>query len=185
MKRILTITVATILVSAALTNFAAPISVAAQFQSEDEIASIRQHYARINRSAAKYKKVKKDLSGFSAEGGVLVAYFDGPAIMKIVATFYGESGKAAEDYYYRDGQLIFLLRTDYRYNRPLSGKVVKTTENRFYFNGDKLIRWIDESGKQVAADTNEYQEKQKDYLDTSKQFTEDARSNKATIESKQ
>src|SRR5450759_5169055 len=100
MKRILTIAVATILVSAVLTNIAGSLSAAASPQSEDPIASIRQHYAQINRSASKYKKVKKELSGFSTEGGQLVAYFDGPSIMKIAATFYGESGKASEEYYY-------------------------------------------------------------------------------------
>lgn len=183
MKRILTSAVVTILVSTVLAIIVAPF--AARAQVEESIASIGQHYAQINRSAAKYKKVKKELSGFSAEGGQLVAYFHGPSIMKIAATFFGESGKAAEEYYYWDGKLIFVLRTDYRYNKPLSGKVVKTTVDRFYFSEDKLIRWIDESGKQVAADTSEFAEKQKDYLDSSKQFTEGARSQKATIESNQ
>jgi hypothetical protein len=185
MKRVLTIAIAAILVFAVLTNIPGPLFFAASAQVEESIASIRQHYAQINRSAAKYKKVKKDVSGFSAEGGQLVAYFDGPNIMKIAATFFGETGKTAEAYYYRDGKLIFVLRTDYRYNRPLSGKVVRTTLDRFYFSNDRLIRWIDESGKQVASDTSEYQEKQKDYLDSSKQFTEGARSKKFTIESNQ
>jgi hypothetical protein len=185
MKRILTIAVATILVSAVLTNIAGSLSFAASAQVEESIASIRQHYAQINRDAAKYKKVKKELSGFSAEGGQLVAYFDGPSIMKIAATFYGESGKASEEYYYWDNQLIFVLRTDYRYSKPLSGKVVRTTVDRFYFSNDKLIRWIDENGKQAASDTSEYSDKQKEYLNTSKQFTEGARSKSPTIESNQ
>jgi hypothetical protein len=103
--------------------------------------------------------------------------------MKMAATFLGESGKASEEYYYWDGKLIFVLRTDYLYAKPLSGKVLKTTENRFYFSDDNLIRWIDEHGKQVAADTNEYQEKQKEYLESSKQFSDGARSQKPTIES--
>jgi hypothetical protein len=105
--------------------------------------------------------------------------------MKIAATFYGEIGKASEEYYFWDNKLIFVLRTDSRYNKPLSGKVVRTTGDRFYFSNDKLIRWIDENGKQVASDTSEYQDKQKEYLDTSKQFTEGARSKNSTIESNQ
>lgn len=129
--------------------------------------------------------MKKDLSGFSAEGGVLVAYFDGPNITKISATFYGESGKAAEEYYYWEGKLIFVLRTDYAYSKPLSGKVVRTEVSRFYFNNEKLIRWLDQNQKQVASETSEYREKQKEYLDNSKLFTEGARSTKQTIESAQ
>jgi hypothetical protein len=185
MRRILAIAVGTILVSAVLANIAGPLSAGASPQTEDPIASIRRHYAEINRNAAKYKKVKKALSGFSAEGGELVAYFDGPGIVKMVATFYGETGKAGEEYYYQDGKLIFVLRTDYRYNKPLSGKIVRTTLNRFYFSNDKLIRWIDENGKQVASETSVYSEKQKEYLDNSKQLTAGARSQKGTIESNQ
>lgn len=183
MKRILTIAMAAVLVSAVLTNTAGYLSAAASPQTEDAITSIRRHYAQINRNAPKYRKVKKELSGFSTEGGELVAYFDGPAIMKIAATFYGETGRASEDYYYRDGKLIFALRTDSRYNKPLSGKVVRTTMNRYYFSNDKLIRWIDENGKPVATDSSAFQIGQKEYLDSSRQFTEGARSQKATIES--
>ena len=152
-------------------------------QGTDPIASIRQHYAQINRSVPLYKKVKKELSGFSAEGGELLAYFHGPSVMKIVATFLGESGKASEEYYFWDGQLIFVLRKDFQYSTPLSGKVIKTTENRFYFSGGKLIRWIDENAKEVAYEAPTYQEKQKEYLESSKQFSDGARSKSPTIES--
>ena len=175
MRRFLTIT--------ALAFLVFPTVALTSAQPQDPIQSIRQHYAQINRNASRYKKVRKELSGFSAEGGDLVAYFRAPAIMKMVATFLGESGKASEAYYYWDGKLIFVLRTDYRYDKPLSGKVARKTEDRFYFSDKKLIRWIDDSGGQVAADTNEYQEKQKEYLESSKQFSDGARSQKRTIES--
>jgi hypothetical protein len=152
-------------------------------QTERDIQSIRQSYAAINRKQARYRKVKKDLSGFSAEGGVLTAYFDGQNIVKMLATYYGEMGRTNEEFYYRDGKLIFVLRTELNYDRPLSGKVIRTKMSRFYFNDDKLIRWIDESGKTMASDTAEYQEQEKDHLDTSKTLTEGARSSKKTIES--
>lgn len=115
----------------------------------------------------------------------MVAYFDGPNIVKIVATFYGETGRTTEEYYYWENKLIFVLRTESSYDKPLSGKVVSTTVDRFYFSSDKLIRWIEENGKQVASDTSEYSDKQKEYLESSKQFTEGAGSKKLTIESKQ
>jgi len=151
-------------------------------QRQDPIEAIRQHYAQINRSAPNYRKVKKELSGFSAEGGEMIAYFHGPTVMKIVATFFGETGKATEEYYYWDGKLIFVFSRDSRYTKPLSGKVASTTEDRFYFTNDKLIRWIDENGKEVANDSTAYGEKQNEYLKTSKQFFEGARSAKPTIE---
>jgi hypothetical protein len=151
-------------------------------QTADPIQTIREHYATINKSAAGYKSVKKELSGFSAEGGTLVAYFDGPKLMKLVATHLGESGKAVEEYYFWDDQLIFIFRKDSIYDKPMSGKVARTAENRFYFGNNRLIRWIDENSKQIASDSGEYLEKEKDYLKLSGALADGARAKKPTIE---
>ena len=174
-------------ITAVLTRIALIALVLATFgfaraQTADPIEAIREHYAQINRSATSYKKVKKNLSGFSTEGGELVAYFHGPSVMKMVATFFGEMGKATEEYFYWNGKLIFVLRTDRTYDKPLSGKVIKTAESRFYFNNDAMIRWLDEASKQVASDTKEFQDKQNQYLKTSKQFSAGAGSAKPMIE---
>jgi len=59
-------------------------------------------------------------------------------------------------------------------------KVVKTKVNRFYFDNDKLIRWINENAKQVAS--SKYLERQTYYLDFSKRFIEGALSQEPTIE---
>jgi len=150
---------------------------------QDPIESIRQHYANVNQNVARYRRVKKNLSGFSAEGGELVAYFHGPTAMKLVATFFGETGRTVEEYYFWNGQLIFVLQTENRYEKPLSGKVVRKMENRFYFKDDKLIRWLDENGKEVAPDSSEYTPKQADNLKFARLFVEGAKSKVATIES--
>ncbi len=154
----------------------------ASVQTADSIQTIRQQYAAINKGVRRYKKVKKELSGFSLEGGQMVAYFDGPAIVKIVANHYGEGGGAFEEYYYSRGNLIFVYRKDFTYDRPLSGKVVKTIENRFYFHDNRLIRWIGETEKQVAVGSPEFLERQKDYLASSRKFVSGARSKNSTIE---
>jgi hypothetical protein len=150
---------------------------------EDPIQSIRQHYTSINQKVASYRKVKKALSGYSAEGGELLAYFHGPSIMKMVATHMGETGKATEEYYYWQGKLIFVLRTDFRYDKPF-GKVVSKRESRFYFKDDKLIKWINEDGKEVV-DPVDTEKQQSDVLKSSNELSEGARSKNNTIESKQ
>lgn len=160
-------------------------SVVINAQSTDPIRTIRQQYATINRNAARYQKVKKELMGFSAEGGELIAYFSGPSIVKIAATFYGEIGRATDEYYYSNDKLIFVFRKHSHYSGQLSGKVVRITENRYYFKDDKLIKWIGENGKQVAATTPEFNAKETEYLASSKQFTEGARSKNPTIEDRQ
>lgn len=99
--------------------------------SKDSIETIRAHYNTINRNLPRYRKVEKELSGYSAEGGSLAAYYDGNSIRKISALYYGETGKASEDYYYWDNQLIFVYRKDFQYDKPASGRVVATAdENR-------------------------------------------------------
>lgn len=164
-----------------VSGFLAPIDTSAQ--GPDPIPAIRQQYASINRNVAKYRKVKKELTGFSTEGGELIAWFKGRSIMKLAATYLGESGRATEEYYYWNDKLIFVFRKDSRYDKPLSGKVVSTTENRFYFNDRGMIRWIDENGKQVGLDVPEYHDKQVEYLKNSKEFSDGARSKNHTIES--
>ena len=148
----------------------------------DPIETIRQHYASINKSVPLYRRVKKNLSGFSGEGGELIAYFHGPSVMKMVATFFGETGKAVEEYYFWNGKLIFVLSTDNRYDKPLSGKVARKTEGRFYFKDDKLIKWLGGDGKEVASDSSEFAAKQADYLKIARQLSEGANSKSPTIE---
>jgi hypothetical protein len=151
-------------------------------QTTASIQAIRQQYAAINKGARRYRKIRKELSGFSLEGGELLAYFDGPAIVKIVANHFGESGRAVEEYYYSNGKLIFVYRKHYRYDKPMSGKVVSTQENRFYFKNDRLISWVNEDGKQVASASDEFKQRQDEYLESSSKFLIGARSKNATIE---
>jgi hypothetical protein len=155
----------------------------AQPKANDGIESSRQHYANINQNVGRYRRVKKELWGFSTEGGELAAYFHGPSVMKMVATFLGETGRTVEEHYFWDGKLIFVLSIDNRYDQPLSGKVVRKVETRLYFRDDKLIRWIGENGKEVASDSAEYATKQSDYLKLSKLLSDGAKSKARKIES--
>jgi hypothetical protein len=180
MKRVRTVSLALLLPLCLL--FVAGNGLASTPQSADPIQSIRQQSAAINRGARRYRKVTKELSGFSLEGGEMTAYFKGPEIVKIVANHFGEMGRATEEYYYSQGKLIFVFRKDYRYSYPMSGKVVATRENRFYFENDRLIRWVNEDGKTVDAVTDEFKQKQDEYLDSSSKFLTGARSKNAIIE---
>ena len=161
---------------------AANSQIGANPQTTRQIQSIRKQFLAINKRVGKYQKVKKELSGFSLEGGEMVAYFDGPAIVKIVATYYGETGKSLEEYYFANEKLIFVYRKESRYNRPLSGKVVHSYENRFYFANDRLIHWLNSMGRPAPNGLADYQEKQEEYLEAARKFVEGARSKAATIE---
>jgi hypothetical protein len=150
-------------------------------QQTDPIPSIRKQYTAINKRAARYRKVKKELSGFSLEGGELLAYLDRGAIVKIAARHFGEGGNTVEEYYYQNGQLIFVFEKISHYDQPMSGKVIRTAENRYYFHDDNLIRWIDENGKAVSPG-EDYRLKEKGLREHSNIFLAGARSSKRIVE---
>lgn len=151
-------------------------------QEKESITSIRERYAAVNKNLAKYRVVKKELSGFSTEGGELVAYFDGATVVKAVANHLGETGRSLEEFYYRGGKLIFVFSRRETYDAPMSGKVSKTEEERFYFADGRLIRWLDNRGRVVPPGRGEYREAQARYLDSSRRFVEGALSPNPTIE---
>jgi hypothetical protein len=181
MKRALIITVASLFVLSGRASVAGQAS-ANNPQEKEPISPIRERYAAINKNLAKYRVVTKELSGFSTEGGELVAYFDGESVMKITATHFGETGRSLEEFYYRDGKLFFVFHRRETYDEPLSGRVSKTAEERFYFNDGRLIRWLDSRGRSVAPGRGEYREAQARYLDGAQRFVEGARSPKSTVE---
>ena len=176
MKRISTIVLVAVLFAG---HSALAIS---QTESDVSINNIRRQYSAINNRSSRLKKVKKELSGFSLEGGQLLAYLDGPAIVKLVATHYGEMGRTSEEYYYSNGKLIFVFEKVFHYNKPMTGKAVRTTENRYYFDNDQMIRWIDENQKPVGLSSEEFPSKQKELLETSNIFVAGTRSKNPTLE---
>ena len=151
-------------------------------QEQESISSIRERYAAIQKNLAKYRVVKKELSGFSTEGGELVAYFDGASVVKMAVTHLGETGRSFEEFYYRGGELVFVFYRRETYDAPMSGKVSKTEEERLYFADGRLIRWLDSRGRSVAPGRGEYSEAQARYLDSSRRFVDGALSPNSTIE---
>lgn len=180
MKRALIISVASLFILSGGSNVVGAAS-ANRLQEKDAISAIRQRYAAINQNLPKYRVVKKELSGFSTEGGELSAYFDGAAIVKIAVINNGETNSFFEEFYYLNEKLIFVYRKQEIYDEPMS-RVVKTKENRFYFTDGELIRWINENGKQVATNNGEYSGRRTHYLGLSKLLVEGARARQPVIE---
>lgn len=132
--------------------FAAATSLlAADSPIEEKIKTIRAHYSEIEGSLKNCKQVKRDLPDESTEGGELTAYLKGSSVRKLSAQFFGESGKALMEYYFWENQLVFVLRVESHYTKPMSGVVKTKTEERFYFADGRLIRWLDAQNKDVTA----------------------------------
>jgi len=113
---------------------------------EKIISDIRKEYKNIN-SDTNLIVIEKDLTGMSTEGGTLFSYYDKTELKKSVLSFYGEMGKRVDEYYFKEGRLIFLFKQEFYYNQPIYIEegfgIAKTEENRYYFYDNKLVRWVD------------------------------------------
>lgn len=124
---------------------------AAEPSVEETVITIRARYTQIEKNLKGARQVKRDLPGESTEGAELKAYFKDRSVKKLSATFFGETGKALEEYYFWNSELIFVFRVESHYTKPMSGVVKTKTEERFYFAEEKLIRWLNGQKKDVTA----------------------------------
>lgn len=143
--------------------------------SEDpRILDIRTEYQAIRTELPKLKKKEVYLDNYSADGGSGTLHSDSLGRPRFVRVeLYGESGKAFEEYYFKDGKLIFVFIESHEYNVPyyVDEKTAKETgqpafdpektkieEDRYYFSAGKLVRWVDENKKQVDVNSKEAKE---------------------------
>ena len=129
--------------------------------TEIYINNIKAEYQKINSS--KLRAVDAEPQGESSEGGEVKKYYDGKGLRKIVTDYAGAIGRATGEYYFSGEELCFAYIVEYTYDRPMSGKVVKKVENRYYFHHRRMIRWIDNKGK--IKDKSLYAGRAKDILD--------------------
>jgi len=124
------------------------------------IGKVRAEYQKIN--SEKLRKVYVEPKNESSEGGDVYRYYSGDTLRKIVTDYMGAIGGQTSEYYFSNGQLCFAFIVEYRYDKPMSGHVIERIENRYYFHNRRLIRWIDEHGKN--RDKSLYAEKAKQIL---------------------
>jgi hypothetical protein len=104
---------------------------------------IKGQFIEINNNLKFYKKVVKEDTAQTTEGNEVRCYFKGDTIKKIVAEYYGETGKSLEEYYFFNKKLIFYYFRDDHYKVPInvnsSGKIASTNEKRYYLNNGEII----------------------------------------------
>lgn len=109
------------------------------------IRQIQSDFSAINKHLKFYRKKTKDAHNMSAEGGEVTGYYDKNILKKIHCTFYGEMGKAEEDYYLNSKGLFFVFRREIFYDKPMylkDFKIKSTTETRYYLYYGKVIKSI-------------------------------------------
>ena len=143
---------------------------AAADPTEAAVRRIRAHFATIEREVPTYRCRTLELDGFSAEGGELVACYAGDQLRKLTARYYGESGRAEEQFFVWNQQLEFVFRTDDTYTEPLSGRVQHRAEERSYFVDGKLVRWLGPGNVPRAVESAEAQEAATGHLTIARHF---------------
>jgi hypothetical protein len=144
------------------------------------IDRIRQDFQRIEALGPDAHQHTIALEGFSSEGGEARVYFEGGRVAKIAARHMGESGKTAEDYYFRGNSLIFVFRRASHYDQPF-GNVQRTDEDRFYFDRARMVRWRGSDQQLVARGNPAYAEQESGHLRFAAALRDAAKSRAPTL----
>lgn len=138
--------------------FISAINAIAQTE-EEQVKEIRKWFADINANLSNYQLIEKEVSDESTEGGSIKAYYDNDKLMLMHCEFYGEMGNLTEDYYYNDGKLFFVFAVRKNYSAPVYSEeeiTITKEENRYYFNNDKMIRWIDTNAVKIVKTSDDF-----------------------------
>lgn len=134
-------------------------------KKDSAIIAIKAQYGDIQKHLKNYDTTLMDLDGETTEGGEAIGYYHKKDLKLIKVFYYGEIGRKELEYYFNGGKLFFALEKKTAYGKPIyldeskqekkenhpAADIIKetVTENRYYFKNEKLIRWIDNSGKKV------------------------------------
>lgn len=123
----------------------------------DSTQAISAWVANIEHSRSGLSTIALDLPSSSNEGSQVALFHRGDVLRKVTVVYYGESGKATDCYYVLNNEPRFLVRTEFRYTRPMSGKLRSQTTERVWLNADTVFLWKDERGRtdHTAADLKE------------------------------
>ncbi len=137
----------------------------------DILADIRKNYTEINNNLKDYtRKQVDDIT--SAINGSITGYYRDDEIKKINSEHYSDTCRTFSEYYFDDGMLIFIIRQNYVYNKPRTYTEEKAKANndsvwyddkktrleisRFYFDKNKLIKWLNPDNIDIPVNTAEF-----------------------------
>lgn len=98
----------------------------------------------IDKHISSYQMKSKEILGLSLKGGKIDYFYDKKTLVKARAEFYGEMGSSSDDFYFRDGQIIFICSVVNHFDKP-GGMVISKNLSFYYFNHGKMIKWIKEN----------------------------------------
>lgn len=117
----------------------AAVPLAGQADAERAMQQIRADYQAIQTASAAWDSVTK--AWVSAGGEGRVARWTAPdgRFSKVAVRFDGDGASWFREYYFRHDSLFFAFD---RWERYPDAAPVDATENRYYFAGGALVRWL-------------------------------------------
>lgn len=143
------------------------------------VSQIKMECEKIHRESKILKVIEEDIEGLSSEGGVLKKFMDNKTIRLAELTLFGEIGQSTTEYYFLNGELIFVNKKTEKYKQPIyMGKTETASleKDEMYFKNQILVRWFDTEG--MLVDQVKYLEKQIDILNKLKIINEPGSSDK-------
>jgi hypothetical protein len=151
------------------------LGVSCKKKQSEALSDIKKNYGKINKNLKDYtKKVVDDIT--SREHGTITGYFRDEEAKKIYVEHFGEDSRTFTEYYFDDGNLIYMLKQEFVYNKPAAyteekakaandsiwydDKKTRLEISAFYFYDNKLIKWVRPGGQDVAVNTAEFTEKE-------------------------
>jgi len=146
-------------------------------KQSDILADIDKNVTEINNKKKDYT-VKQADDIMSVVNGKITGYYRDNEIKKVSWENYTDSCRTFTDYYFDDGMLLFIMKQNFVYNKPRTyteekakenndtvwydDKKTKMEINRYYFDKNKLIKWLNEDNTDVPVNTAEFINRQYD-----------------------
>jgi hypothetical protein len=116
--------------------------------------STKHHRAVYNSINEGLKHFDKRTVAFKHEGVVcqLEGWVKDGEFVKIVVKCPSDENFGCEEYYIENGKPLFVYRVRDMLDGETGEVMVKGAENRFYFRGGQLFKWLDFNKSEVSAD---------------------------------
>lgn len=109
------------------------------------VDGIRVRFQQIesNVEAGRLPSTRKEISGVRGDSAYATLYFSGDAVVKVRARIFENGSRTSYQAFYDGGQLYFMFRT---VDRLLPSDSLRLEEQRYYFDGGRMVRWLSTPG---------------------------------------
>jgi len=140
---------------------------------EMTLQRIRREYQEIEARREWLQTWRQEIEGSGAESAYANVWSEDGAIRLIRGRFHRNGHRQVLLLYYKHGELFFVHQLVKRIGS--GGEETTLDEQRFYFDGGKLVRWLDGNRAGVPVSTDEYAENERRLLELGATFMRAAR----------